>query len=168
MSQPLTVSDGIVVLFTYTLKDGEGVVLDSVQEPPGLPYLHGCGNLVPGLEAALAGASIGDRVQAVVPPEQAYGVRDPDGVQVVPRAAFPGDIPLAVGLELVMTDEDDEEIPVWVTALDAGSVTLDANHPLAGTELHFDVVVRGLREATAEEAAHGHPHGADGTHSHGH
>lgn len=161
-----TVSDGQVVIIHYTLKNDQGETLDSSVGADPLPYLHGGGNIVPGLENALAGKSVGDAVDVVVAPEEGYGVRNPEAIQDVPRDAFPEDAQVEAGAQFVMQDDGGQVIPVWVAAVEGDTVTLDGNHPLAGVALHFSVTIEGVRDATEEEKSHGHPHGLTGTESH--
>ncbi len=155
-----------VVTLHYTLKNDAGKVIDSSRGGEPLEYLHGVGEIVPGLERALAGKAPGTKLQVVVPPEDGYGPRDPNGKQEFPREDFPEDLTIEPGMQLIVEDEDGEEVPCWVLAADARVVTLDLNHPLAGERLHFDVEVLGLREATEEELEHGHAHGAHSHHDH--
>lgn len=166
MSASDVVGAGKVVTLHYTLTNEAGETLDSSQDSDPLAYLHGADNIVPGLETALEGRSVGDRVTVTVPPEQGYGVRDDDGVQTVPRRMFPSEEEIVAGDEYVTKDEDGNPLPVWVVGADEETVTLDFNHPLAGETLHFDVTVVALREAAPEELEHGHPHGPHG-HVHG-
>ena len=145
------------VSFHYSLRDDEGTVLDSSEGRPPLTYLHGEGNIVPGLERALEGKSAGDEVKATVPPEEGYGERDDDNIRNVPRRKLPeGKIEPGMRLRL-QTNEG--PVPALVTAVSGDYVTVDANHPLAGMTLHFDVTVVEVRDATAEELEHGHVHG---------
>jgi FKBP-type peptidyl-prolyl cis-trans isomerase SlyD len=161
-----TVSDGQVVIIHYTLKNDQGETLDSSVGSDPLPYLHGAGNIVVGLENALIGKSVGDSVDIVVSPEEGYGLRDPAGVQDVPRDAFPEDAELEDGSQFMMHDDDGQAIPVWVIAVGSDTVTLDANHPLAGQALHFSVTIESTRAPTDDEKTHGHPHGLAGTEGH--
>jgi len=161
-----TVRDGLIVIFHYTLRDDEGTVIDA-SGSDAMPYLHGANNIVSGLERQLAGRAVGDRIAAVVQPEDGYGAYQDALVLTVPRDAFPPGADIQVGMSFLMnTDEGDR--PVWVTAVEPSMITVDGNHPMAGRTLHFDIEIVGLRQPTAEELAHGHPHGPDGTHSHGH
>ncbi len=161
-----TVTEGQVVLIHYTLKNDQGDVLDSSSGGDPLPYLHGAGNIVPGLENALTGKSVGDEVEVVVPPDQGYGLRDPAAVQEVPRGEFPPDVEIEPGAQFVMQGDGGETMPVWVIAVAEDRVTLDANHPLAGQALHFSISIESTREPTAEEKTHGHPHGLTGNEGH--
>lgn len=153
-----------VASIEYTLTDSDGNVLDSSDEGEPLSYLHGHGNIVPGLENALEGKSPGDRLSVDVAPEHGYGERDESLVQSIPRSRFP-DEGLEVGAQFHAEAGGHSHV-VTVVDIDDEDVTVDANHPLAGQSLHFDVTVTGVRDATEEELAHGHVH--DGHHHHHH
>jgi FKBP-type peptidyl-prolyl cis-trans isomerase SlyD len=161
-----TVTDGQIVIIHYTLKNDQGETLDSSSGSDPLPYLHGGGNIVVGLETALSGKAVGDAVDVKVSPEEGYGLRDPAAVQDVPRDSFPEDAQVETGAQFMMHNDDGQAIPVWVTAVGSDTVTLDANHPLAGQALHFSVTIEGTREPTEDEKTHGHPHGLTGTEGH--
>ena len=158
---------GKVAIIHYTLTDDAGETLDSSAGADPLPYLHGAGNIVEGLEEALTGKAIGDKVDVVVPPEKGYGAREDVESQPVSRDAFPPEAPLQVGMQF-MVDTGNGYAPVWIARVEEDAVYLDGNHPLAGVTLHFAVEVVGIRDATEDEAAHGHPHGLDGTAGHHH
>jgi len=158
----LQVSEDLVVTIEYELKvDGE--VLDSSDEEGPLPYLHGHGNIIPGLENALLGMKVGESKKLIVEPEDGYGDREEDALMEVPREEFPEEIPVEVGVELEVTDQDGDIMLVTVSEVGDEMVTLDTNHPLAGFQLHFDIKVIGIREATPEEIEHEHAH-EDGHH----
>jgi FKBP-type peptidyl-prolyl cis-trans isomerase SlyD len=159
------VADGMVVSVHYTLKTEEGEVIDSSDGDEPLMYLHGAGNIVPGLEKQLAGHVVGDRVKAVVEPEDGYGEHTGDEPQMVPRESFPEDADLYEGMEVMAQGPEGEMFPMWIVGLTDDHVLVDENHPLAGVTLHFDVEVTEIRAATQEELAHGHPHGP-GAHAH--
>jgi FKBP-type peptidyl-prolyl cis-trans isomerase SlyD len=159
-----TVQDGLVVSMEYTLTvDGE--VLDSSKNAGPLQFLAGHDNIVPGLEREMKGMKIGESKDVTVSPADAYGEFDEDAYVEVPRSEFPNDIGLELGMELGLTDEDDNHQMAFVESFDDESVRLDLNHPLAGAELHFNVKVVGLREPTKEELEHGHVH-EEGHHHH--
>jgi FKBP-type peptidyl-prolyl cis-trans isomerase SlyD len=158
----MKIANGTVVGIDYSLHLGDGKVVDASQPGDPLTYLHGEGQIVPGLESALAGMAVGDTRQVVVAPAQGYGDHDPRGVQEVPRAAFPQGFEPTVGMELTAEGQDGQPVPFRIREVKPDSVVIDLNHPLAGKTLHFDVTVREVRAATAEEVAHGHAHGADG------
>ncbi|WP_348759782.1 FKBP-type peptidyl-prolyl cis-trans isomerase [Candidatus Methylocalor cossyra] len=154
-----------VVHIHYTLTNDHGEVLDSSKSRGPLAYLHGAGSIIPGLENALTGHMVGDRFQVSIPPEEAYGPRDDDLVQAVPKSAFQGVTEIVPGMQFEAQSPDG---PQWLTVIgvDEDEVILDGNHPMAGLTLNFDIEVTGIRDATAEELDHGHVHGPGG-HSHG-
>ncbi len=160
----MNVSKHSVVSIDYTLKNSDGEVIDSSEGSDPLAYLHGEGNIIPGLESALAGKAVGDEITAVIPPEDGYGLRNEDLVQVVPRERF-GDIgDIDVGMRFRVPTEDQGEVIVAVVDVQSETVTIDGNHDLAGEELHFAVTIREIRDATEEEINHGHAHAGDGHH----
>lgn len=165
MSEALKVKDGVVVTLDYTLRLDDGEVIDSSEDEGPLEYLHGYGQIIPGLEKALAGLGVGDRKTVVVPPNEAYGEVDMDAFEIVPRTMFPDDLELEEGLELSLRDvETDEPFDATIAEIRETEVMLDFNHPLAGETLHFEVHIPAIRQATAEELSHGHAHGTDGHH----
>ncbi|MDP1714166.1 MAG: peptidylprolyl isomerase [Anaerolineales bacterium] len=152
-----TVQDGLVVSMDYRLTvDGE--VLDSSDDEGPLQFLAGYDNIVPGLEREMIGMKIGEKKEVVVKPEEGYGEFDEEAFMDVPRTEFPEDLKLEEGMELHLTNEDDQPQAAYVTSFDDQTVQLDFNHPLAGAELHFNVTVVALREPTKEELDHGHVH----------
>jgi FKBP-type peptidyl-prolyl cis-trans isomerase SlyD len=160
----ITIGADCVVSLSYTL-----TVAGNQIEQGDIDYLHGHGNIVPGLEAGLEGATVGDARAVEVPPQLGYGERMDDAMQQVPRGMFPAGMEVEQGMRFLANTPDGQRIPVYVMHVDEETVIVDANHPLAGATLNFDVTIRAVRAATAEEIAHGHPHGADGhDHSHGH
>ena len=153
-----TVEDGKVVTFHYTLKNEEGEVLDTSSEGEPMDYLHGAGNIVPGLEKTMAGCAAGDHFEVTVAPEEAYGERQGQGPIAVPRSSFPEDAPVQAGMTFVSEMPDGRKFPIWIVEVREEDVLVDGNHPLAGVTLVFDVNVVGKRDASAEEKEHGHPH----------
>lgn len=145
----------------YTLRDGDGNVLDTSAGREPLTYLQGAGNLIAGMEEGLEGKSKGDKFKLKISPEKGYGVKDDSLVQKVPRSAF-GTQKVEKGMQF--QTNNGQVVTVTETGLD--SITVDANHPLAGVELHFDVEVTDVRNASAEEISHGHVHGPGGHHHH--
>ena len=154
-----------VVSIHYTLKNGEGTVLDSSAGGQPLAYLHGFGSIIPGLENALEGKVLGEKLSVTVEPEQGYGARDERLVQAVPRSAFKGVKELAPGMQFQAQGPQGTRLVV-VTQVTEDVVTVDSNHPLAGQTLHFEVEVSEVRDATAAELEHGHVHGPGGHHHH--
>lgn len=155
-----------VVAIDYTLTDDAGNVVDSSEGGEPLFYLHGHQNIVEGLEEALAGKRAGDSLKVVVSPEKGYGTRDLDLVFEVPRDQLPGGVEPEIGMELEMSDEAGMTIPVRISKVGEDAVEVDANHELADQTLHFSVVIREVRKATAVEISHGHVHGPGGHHHH--
>ena len=155
----MPIADNDVVTFHYTLKGDTDEVIDSSAGGEPLAYLHGHGNIVPGLERELTGKSVGDRLQVRVPAAQGYGEYDRALVQKVPRRALKGIANLRVGLRLQAGHQ-----AVIVKHIAGDMITLDGNHPLAGQDLNFDVEITAVRPATEEELAHGHVHGHGGHH----
>jgi FKBP-type peptidyl-prolyl cis-trans isomerase SlyD len=154
-----------VVTLDFTLTDNEGEIIDSSEGEP-LAYLHGHGQLVPGLERELTGHGVGDKLNVTVTPKDGYGETEEDLVISVDRVDLPQDMEPEVGMELTYDGPDDEEISMWVIEVGDKQVRLDGNHPLAGQTLHFAIDVRGIRVATAEEIEHGHAHGEGGDDGH--
>ena len=150
-----------VVSIDYTLTGSGGEVIDSSQGQEPLTYVHGAGNIIPGLERALEGKSAGDQVNTTVPPEQGYGQKNPALVQPVPRTQFPGVSDIAVGMQFQAQTNHGPRV-VTVVGVDPDKVTVDANHPLAGETLNFDVKVVEVRDATQQELDHKHAHGPGG------
>lgn len=157
----MTISRNKVVSFHYTLTDAAGEQMETSRNREPMDYLHGAGNIIRGLEKALEGKSAGDSFQVTVDPVDAYGERKPANMQRVsakhfnkPQALKPGQV---VALQT-------QKGPLQVTIVKVGrfNIDVDANHPMAGQTLTFDVEVTGVRDSTAEERAHGHVHGPGG------
>jgi FKBP-type peptidyl-prolyl cis-trans isomerase SlyD len=145
----------------YTLKDNEGNIIDSSSGRDPLFYIHGIGNLIPGMEEGLEGKMKGDKLNLKVSPEKGYGVLNEKMIQKVPRDAF-GTQKIEVGMQFQTSGGQ----VVTVTHIGLEHITVDGNHPLAGKELNFAVEVMEVREATSEEISHGHVHGPGGHHHH--
>ena len=152
-----------VVQIHYTLTNDDGQTMDSSRQGQPLPYIHGIGNLIPGLEAELEGKEVGDKLLAVIKPADAYGEWDAGKQHVVPKSGFQGDEELTVGMR-VQVNTGQQQAVAMVTNIEEENVTLDLNHPLAGMTLHFDVEIMGIRDADQEELDHGHVHGPGGHH----
>lgn len=161
----MVIAPHTVVRFDYTLTDDSGKVLDTSSGKQPLAYLHGIGAIIPGLEAQMAGKQAGESFKATIPPEQAYGNRIEQFVQRVPRSQFPAGQLIMIGQQFEASAPNGQKLNVRVTKVDASEVELDANHPLAGKTLHFDVTIVDVRAASMEEIEHGHAHG-EGGHQH--
>lgn len=154
----MQITDNTAVSFHYTLTNNSGEQLDSSVGAEPLLYLHGAGNIIPGLEAALLGKKAGEKLQVSIPPEQAYGLLDENMVQVVSKKMFDG-MDVEIGMQF-HADVSYGSGVITITAINGDDVTIDGNHPLAGEHLNFDVEIVDVRPATADEIAHGHIHGA--------
>lgn len=161
----MQISRDAVVLIHYTLTDNGGKTIDSSVGGAPLAYLHGNGNLVPGLERELEGKSAGDRLSVKVAPADGYGEYDKELVQRIPRRTLKGISNIRVGMQLQAQSEQGSRA-VTVTQIVGDMVTIDANHPLAGQDLNFEIEITEVRAASEEEIAHGHVHGPDGHHHH--
>ncbi|RJP61299.1 MAG: peptidylprolyl isomerase [Candidatus Auribacter fodinae] len=155
------VTDGQVVSMEYTLRV-DGKVVDSSEGGDPLEYLYGAANIIPGLEREMDGMSVGESKTVIVSAADGYGESDEEAFIEVPRGEFPADIPLKPGLEMELTGPEGQPMYARVESMEGENVVLNMNHPLAGKELHFDVKVVGLRDATEEEMDHGHAHGGHG------
>ena len=161
----MNIEKNSVASFHYTLTDSTGNVIDSSQGQEPLAYLHGAGNIIPGLEKALVGKTVGDKMTVNVPAAEAYGLRDDGMVQDLPSNMFSGIEKIEIGMEFHAETEQGLQV-VTVTKVEGDTITIDGNHPLAGVDLTFDVEITEVRAATEEEVAHGHAHGAGGHHHH--
>lgn len=163
----MQIAQHTVVTMTYTLTNDQGEVLDQADATQPFAYLHGANNIIPGLETRLAGKQANDSLKVTVPPAEAYGEYDERMTQKVPRSMFQG-IPedqIVEGAQFHAQTGAGNQV-IRIAAADADSVTIDANHPLAGVSLTFDVTIMDVRAASDEEVAHGHAHGEGGHHHH--
>ena len=152
-----------VISFHYTLKDSKGQVLESSNGDDTMSFLQGVGQIIPGLESAMAGLNKGDKKSVEVKAAEAYGDYEKDLVVQVPRAQIPKK-DVAVGDQFHADSGHGHTQVVVVTGVSDSHITVDGNHPLAGQDLHFDVEVIDVREATKDEMEHGHAHGPGGHH----
>ncbi|MCA9407833.1 MAG: peptidylprolyl isomerase [Candidatus Omnitrophica bacterium] len=157
----MKIENNKVVSIHYTLKNDQGEVLDTSNGNNPLGYIQGIGNIIPGLEKALEGKIVGDKVNAVIPPEEAYGKKDERLIQPVPISQFPKKEEVQVGVQFQMQSPQGVRIAT-VAKVEGENVVLDLNHPLADVTLHFDVEIVEVRDATEEELSHGHVHGPHG------
>jgi len=155
----MQVADNMAVSIHYTLTNDEGEVLDSSIGDDALVYLHGTGNIIPGLEDALQGKAVGDKFNVRIAAKDAYGEQNDEMIQVIPRAMFEGIDEIEVGMQF-HADVSSGSGEVTIVKIEGDDITIDGNHPLAGMALTFDVEVVDIRPATKEEAEHGHIHGA--------
>ena len=154
----LLVGNNLVVSMHYTLTDNEKNVIDSSEGEEPLTYLHGAGNIIPGLEKALIGKVEGDSLQVTIQPEEGYGVVAEDLVQTVDKSVFQGIDEIEPGMGFESETPDGTVHHVVVKKVEGDEVTIDANHPLAGVILNFDVEIVNIRVPSEEEISHGHAH----------
>ncbi|MCP4997081.1 MAG: peptidylprolyl isomerase [Gammaproteobacteria bacterium] len=154
----MNIDNDCVVSIHYKLTDDEGTVIDSSEGQDPLNYLHGAQGIIPGLESALVGKEAGEALQVTVQPADGYGEINPEMVQQVPKEAFAGIDNLEAGMPLQADDGQGNIQHVMVKEVTEEGITIDANHPLAGKVLHFDVTIDNVRAATSEELDHGHVH----------
>ena len=161
----MKVAKNTVVSIDYTLTINSGEILDTSKGGTPLVYLHGVGGLIPGMERGLDGRNTGDEFKITIPAGDAYGEKRQELIQPVPRDKFAGATDIKVGQQFQAQTPQGPQV-VTVLAVDETNVTIDANHPLAGQTLNFDVKVVEVRAATEEELQHGHAHGPGGHHHH--
>ena len=159
----MPISKDKAVTIHSAVKNEAGETLDTSRGRDPLTYLHGGGNIVPGLEKALRGKNAGPKREGTVSPEDAYGVRDEKNVRNVPLRKLATDGTIAAGAPVRVQTADGVQM-ARVVAVRGDYATVDLNHPLAGMPLAFEVEVVAVRDATAEELAHGHVHGPGGHH----
>ncbi len=154
-----------VISFHYTLTDSSGEVIDTSRDQ-NVPFsfLEGSGQIIPGLEKALALLSVGDTRKVEVAAADAYGTVDEQLMVKVPREKLPNSAELQEGDQFQATGPNGEVLLFRVIGIEGAEVALDGNHPLAGEDLTFDVEMMAVRDATPEEMAHGHAHGEGGHH----
>ena len=156
----MQITENTAVSLNYTMFNVEGKIIDKNHEP--IVYLHGgYDNILPAVELALTGKSVGDSVSVTMAPEEAFGEFDPAMVREEEIGLFPPDIEVGIMFE-TRDPETEETLQFRVTAIDAGRVTVDGNHPLAGMTIRFEATVLDVRAASSEEIAHGHVHGEHG------
>lgn len=159
----MKISTGKVVSIDYVLTNDAGEELDRSPEGKPLAYLHGQAQIIEGLEKSLDGLSVGESKKVSIAPADAYGEIDPNRKTQMPKTSFPENMPLEPGVQF-QADLGGQTVALFIESVDGDLVTVNANHPLAGQTLHFEVTVKEVREATPEEIDHGHAHGPDGHH----
>lgn len=152
------------VAIGYKLTIDDGILVDMSEPGQPLWYLHGFGNIIPGLESALEGLEVGDKKTVVVEPEQGYGTYEQERVHQVPKTQFDAKASFNVGDRVSANSPDGRQMEARVKAISAKEITLDFNHELAGKTLTFDVEVTEIRKAEKVELEHGHIHGPGGHH----
>jgi len=153
-----------VVSFHYTVRaDGGAEPVDSSRERgEPLTILVGHGNIIPGLEKALLGHAVGDRFEVSVPPAEAYGERRANFTQRVPKKYFQDPERLQPGMSTMLNTREAGPRMVVVHKIGSSVIDVDLNHPLAGKTLSFEIEITAIRDASEEEIAHRHAHGAGG------
>lgn len=159
----MQIAKDLVASIEYTLTDDAGNVIDSSVGGEPLAYLHGAGNIIPGLEDALEGKKAGDTFKVNIAPADGYGEKNEGLMQVVPKEMFQGVDTIEVGMQFHAQTDHGLQV-ITVAAVEGNNITVDGNHPLAGKNLNFDVKVIEVRAASEEELDHGHVHGAGGHH----
>lgn len=164
----ITVENGMiknksVVGISYVLTNSAGEELDRAEKNAPLYYLHGVGQIVPGLEKELTGLKVGDTKSVVVSPKEGYGEVNPDLRMTLARTQFPKEQSVEAGMQF-FASAGGEKLMLTVVEVKGDDVEVDGNHPLSGQTLNFKVEVVGVRDATEEELQHGHVHGPGGHH----
>lgn len=147
-----------VVSMNYTLKNDQGEVLDTSDGREALAFIYGNGMIIPGLEKEMKGKAKGDSFSVTIPPAEGYGEYDEEAFVSVSKDNFQQDMELEVGMPVQAQQSDGSVQHFYIKQVADDTVTLDANHPLAGETLHFDVSIEDVRDASAEELDHGHVH----------
>ncbi|ACA86232.1 MULTISPECIES: FKBP-type peptidyl-prolyl cis-trans isomerase [Shewanella] len=159
----MSIKNDMVVQFNYTLRDEQGEVLETNEGLDPIAYLHGHDNMMPGVEDAIAGKTVGEKFSVTLAPETTYGVRNEEAIQRVSVKHLQGEKVWKAGMRaLINTDQGQRQ--VTIIKMGKFMATVDVNHPLAGRELTFDLEIIDARAASDEEIAHGHAHGKGGHH----
>jgi len=166
-ARPMEIAKDRVVAIEYVLRDDDGKVLDESGARGPLHYLHGHGNIIPGLESVLAGKVAGDDFEATVEPKDGYGEYDESRTFEIPKSELGGNVTPQKGMVLTMTGPGGVRVPVTILKVKLNTVLLDGNHSLAGKTLHFSGKVLQVRKAKKDELSHHHAHGPGG-HGHSH
>ena len=154
----MQISDKHVVSMNYTLKDDQGKVLDTSENRDPLKFIVGAGMIIPGLEKELQGKEKGDTLSVTLQPKDGYGEYDEAQMVDVPKTQFQEGTDIKAGMQVQAQNSEGDVQVLTVKEIKGDNVTLDANHPLAGQTLHFDVQIDDVREATDEEVEHKHVH----------
>lgn len=155
-----------VVTITFELKNRDGKIIEATSKDNPFSFISGADQVLPMLEHNIGEMLIGSKRVVVLEPENAYGIYEEDAIQVVDRSEFPQESELKVGMEFIADTPDGGQMPFTIKSINENNIELDFNHPLAGLQLTFDIELLNLRDATQEELAHGHVHGAGGHHHH--
>lgn len=159
----MNISKDTVVQFHYSLKNAQGESIETTEGKEPMAYLHGHGNIIPGLESALEGKAVGDSFSVTVEPKDGYGPRQENSLQRISLKHLQGARKWKPGM-MAFVETDKGHRQVTVVKVGKFNADVDTNHPLAGMTLVFDIQIVDIREASAEEKAHGHAHGIGGHH----
>ena len=157
-----SIQNGKVVSFSYVLRDEDGNIIEQTAAGDSMDYLHGNQNIIPGLENAMNGMKVGEMKNVKVKAADAYGEFNEELMFKVPLANFPPGQNIEAGMEFQSSNEDGSIMVIKVKEVDDENAVVDANHPMAGMNLEFDITIKNIRTATTQELQHGH------VHSHGH
>ena len=163
MSKDNIVNNDLVIAMDYSLSV-DGKVIDSSAEREPLEFLQGHGNIIPGLEREVLGMKIGESKEVIVSPAEGYGDTEEDVFMEVPTNQFPKNIPLEVGTEIQIENEEGDPAYARIDKIENNMAQLNFNHPLAGKELHFAIKIITIRDPSEEELTHGHVHHPDHEH----
>ena len=153
----MKIEAGCLIELEYELRNAKGEVIESSSSGTLMSYLHGNEEIPPKLESQLVGHDVGDKVVVTLAPADAYGEFNPDGIVAVPRSEFPEDAEIVPGdwVSIEVSGDEGEEVKgemeMRVVEIAPEAITLDANHPLAGEEITFDLKVASVRKATQAE-----------------
>lgn len=160
------IAAGKVVGMSYSLRNDAGVILDQASTEEPFLYIQGASQIVPGLETGLEGLKVGEKKNVTIAPDDAYGPVHPGLKMTVKKDQFPGVKDIEAGMQFQAQSPEGHGMIFTIVGVAGDDVTIDGNHPLAGQTLHFTVEILSIRDATAEEKAHGHVHGPGGHHHH--
>jgi FKBP-type peptidyl-prolyl cis-trans isomerase SlyD len=152
------VAKDLVVTLQYKLMWEDGELVEESEQDDPLMYLHGHENIIPGLEEALEGMSVGEKKTVMVEPENGYGEYDPEDMGRIERSELPPEFEPEPGMIIEVTDDEGDEAEAVILEVDDEGILLDFNDPMAGERLHFEVEIIGIRAPTSEELDHGHVH----------
>ncbi len=160
----MSVKPNQVVTINFTLKNSGGEILESTKDHTPLAFISGQNQILPKIEETVGEMLIGSKKSIVLHPAEAYGEYDENAVQKLDKKEFPDNVQLEEGMNFVANAPDGSKMPFIIKTIEGEAVTVDFNHPLAGETLDFDIELIDIRDATAEELAHGHVHGHGGHH----
>jgi FKBP-type peptidyl-prolyl cis-trans isomerase SlyD len=164
----IALSEGHVGVIAFTLTKNDGEQLAASQPNQGHPFLVGANNIIPGLEAALAGKVAGDEVAGTLSAAEAFGESSGKDPERVKRSELPKGRDWKAGMPVHIRASNGDAVPLWITKAQGAWVWVTSDHPLAGIEVEYSATLTMVREATKSENEHGHPHGISGQSGHQH